>query len=96
MNRTEFIQSVGEAILADRNIDYGDPKDNFQDTADIWNVHLRGRMLPGRELTAADVAALMIGVKLARMRTSPDKADHWVDIAGYAGCGVECATDNAT
>jgi hypothetical protein len=92
VNRKDYLSAVGECILKDRNAEYGDPEDNFRDTAAIWNVHLSGRLLPGKELTATDVAALMVGLKLARMRTSPAKADHWVDIGGYAGCGVECAT----
>lgn len=94
MNRKEAIDEVEKCVLADRNRDYGSPEDNFKTTAQIWNAHLRGRGLlaEGKALEAHDVAALMIGIKLARLVTSPHKADTWVDLAGYAVCGVECAT----
>jgi len=32
-------------------------------------------------------------LKLARIKTSPEHADHWIDIAGYAACGGEVATN---
>src|SRR3546814_17787860 len=30
---------------------------------------------------------MMCDVKLARLRTSADKPDNWIDLAGYAVCG---------
>jgi len=27
---------------------------------------------------------MMIQLKLARIKTSPEHADHWIDVAGYA------------
>ncbi len=35
---------------------------------------------------------MMILMKLSRLATSPAKPDHWIDMAGYAACGGECAT----
>jgi hypothetical protein len=38
----------------------------------------------------------MIAVKLARLKTSPDHIDSWVDLAGYAAIGGELgSTDSA-
>jgi hypothetical protein len=95
MNRQEALDAAGRCVLADRNQAYGDPESNFANTAAIWTVHLRGRGLlaEGKELEPFDVAALMIGLKLARLVTSPDKADTWVDIIGYGSCGIECASN---
>ena len=84
-------QTLDEAKLivsTDRNKDYGDPEDNFQMIADLWSTYL-GDI----EIGALDVAAMMILMKTARTRTSPTKADHWVDMAGYAGCGGGIAAD---
>jgi hypothetical protein len=47
----------------------------------------------GDELTPADVAAMMILMKVSRITTSPGKEDNWVDIAGYAACGAEVTDD---
>jgi hypothetical protein len=30
-------------------------------------------------------------LKIARLKNSPNHRDSWVDIAGYAACGAECA-----
>jgi hypothetical protein len=94
MNRQETLDAAGRCVLSDRNKAYGSPEDNFNQTAAIWTAHLKGRGLlaEGKALAAGDVAALMIGLKLARLVTSMDNADTWVDLAGYAACGAEVAT----
>ena len=94
MNRKEALDEAARCVLSDRNKEYGNPEDNFKTTAQIWNAHLQGRGLlaDGKSLEPLDVAALMVGLKLARLVTSPGKTDTWVDMIGYAACGVECAT----
>ena len=42
-------------------------------------------------LSSADVAAMMIMLKVARVRNGKAKDDSWVDMAGYAACGAECS-----
>ena len=37
----------------------------------------------------------MICTKLARARVSPNKRDHWADIAAYAGIAFECMEEGA-
>jgi hypothetical protein len=38
----------------------------------------------------------MVGmVKTSRLMHSRAKRDNWVDVAGYAGCGYECAVEEA-
>lgn len=80
-----------EAIVitsADRNRDYGDPEDNFRMISDLWSTYL-GNV----RIEPHDVAAMMILMKVARITTSPSKSDHWVDVAGYAGCGGGIVVD---
>ena len=43
----------------------------------------------GTPVSRSDVAVMMIQLKLARIKTSPEHADHWMDVAGYAACGGE-------
>ena len=40
---------------------------------------------------AEDVAVMMSLLKISRISWSPNKEDHWVDLAGYAACGAQCA-----
>lgn len=91
--REKILQDALKIVTQDRNKDYGDPEDNFGVIAEYWTTYLHSRhLIPKSEsLTATDVAAMMILMKCSRLATSPDKEDHWVDIAGYAACGGQCA-----
>lgn len=91
--REKILQDALKIVTQDRNKDYGDPEDNFSTIAEYWATYLHSKgMLESMDcLTATDVAAMMILMKCSRLATSPDKEDHWVDIAGYAACGGQCA-----
>lgn len=82
MNRTELLESVTVA-LSDRGSAYGDASENFQRIADMWSVIL------SRRVTVKEVALCMSAVKMARLVETPDHADSWIDLAGYAALGVE-------
>lgn len=96
MNREKALEEVGKCVLRDRNATYGSPEDSFQDIADRWSIFLRRRGYFGslNVLTPADVAAMMIDLKLARLGANINKADNWIDAAGYAVCGVEVANNS--
>jgi hypothetical protein len=75
--------------MGDRNASYGSPTQNFQNTADLWNVQFQHLLKPDAKFSAADVAIAMAHLKLARM-IAGSKHDNWVDLIGYAACGLEC------
>lgn len=81
--REEILEQAKVIVTVDRNSNYGEPEQNFQRIADMWSGYL------GVGVQAHDVAAMMILMKVSRIATSPQVQDHWVDIAGYAGCGGE-------
>ena len=86
--RTERADMLREASLlvnGDRNAQYGDPRQDFQRTATMWSAYLGAKVEPH------DVAAMMAILKVSRIRWSPQKRDSWVDLAGYAACGWDCA-----
>lgn len=86
MNRGEILDEAKQCVLKDRNQTCGDPEDNFRHIAMLWNNWLAMRKSSG-PLTPTDVAIMMTLMKVARLVSSPEKADHWIDIAGYAACG---------
>lgn len=92
MNRKEILAAANKAVHAeDMEHDYGKPEDNFATIAELWSTYLEAVCDdPDRSiyLRGRDVAAMMILLKVARVATS-EKADHWIDIAGYAACGGE-------
>lgn len=85
--RRELLDAAADLIDGDRQKDYGPPEENFGRIAALWNIYLNG--IP--EVNATDVAALMALVKIARAVESPEKADTWIDLAGYAALAGELA-----
>jgi hypothetical protein len=81
--REHVLRTAERLVMGDRNKDYSDPTENFDQIAGLWTRYL------GVPINPHNVAVLMILAKVARISTSPDKADNWIDIAGYAACGAE-------
>jgi hypothetical protein len=71
-----LLEEAHMLVTASRQAQYGHPRANFNDTADMWSVVLR------TEVTAEQVALCMVLVKLARELHKP-KRDNLVDAIGY-------------
>jgi len=80
--RRQALREVEACVCRDRQATYGDAEDNFAHIAQMWGAY------KGVTFSAGDIAAMMILVKVARMRTSPKHYDNWIDAAGYAICGA--------
>lgn len=89
LSKADLLDKAKEAV-ADRGLNYGKPEDNFARIAAFWNVYLRSAGVVDRDVFGpADVAQMMVLMKMARIQNQPDHLDSWVDIAGYAACGAE-------
>lgn len=76
-------------VTGARRKSYGTPEDNFGCIADLWQAYWTRRMgVCKGPFTATDVATMMLLMKAARLAESPNHADSWRDIAGYAACGA--------
>lgn len=97
-DRERCLSTARQYITRDRSNAYGSAEDNFQDIADSWSAagfaHVR-RDGGTRPITASDVAVMMILMKLARLKVNPSHEDSWVDVAGYAACGMQVANYSA-
>lgn len=91
-NRTDILTEANNLVNGERNSSYGDPLDDFSTTASFWQTYLSRTMDARGELKIEphDVAIMMSLLKVARMSWSPDKRDHWADLAGYTACGWDC------
>lgn len=87
MKRAELCDLAKQHTTKERTDAYGTPKDCFTDIAARWSLTL------GLTITAAQVALCMIDLKMARLAQNHGHQDSWVDIAGYAACGVEVVTE---
>ena len=75
-----LLQEADAIINGERQKDYGPPAESFGRIARLWSDYL------DQELTALDVANLMILLKISRAKTGGFHRDSYRDIAGYAGC----------
>lgn len=75
-----ILEKADEIINGERAKDYGDARQNFQRTADLWSATL------GVPVSIEQVILCMIQLKVSRLCNSPDHFDSWMDIAGYVGC----------
>ena len=73
--------------MGDRANAYGSPEQSFGRIAEFWTTYL------DRDITPADVAAMMSLLKIARIAGGRDGHDSWIDLAGYAACGGELHVD---
>lgn len=106
MKRPEILDAAKKCVCGQREEDYGKPERNFQTIADFWNSYLDAAH-PELNLkdvaecvevpaiiTPKDVAMMMALLKVARAANG-DKPDNFVDLAGYAACGGEIATQGS-
>lgn len=99
--RSKLLDEVMEIVHKDRNANYGNPENNFQQIADLWNayfdavkrnriaaIHAKGANLNGNDVSfnPHDVAIMNMLIKVARLAKNPQHHDSVVDIAGYAAC----------
>ena len=80
--KATLLDKAREICTGDRRKDYGGALENHEKIADLWRVYLGER--PADDITAEDVAVMMVLVKVSRLATSPTHYDSMVDIAGYA------------
>ena len=85
MTRKECLDAAAACVLKDRNREYGGPEDSFGVIANFWSVYL------GRKVYPHDVAMMMALLKIARIKGNKSYRDGYIDLAGYAACGAECA-----
>lgn len=90
--RERILDEAKRCVTHDRNIDYDSPEKNFERIADLWNVYLGDKLT--EPILSHDTAVMAILIKVARIMSSPGKEDHWIDVAGYAACGAECAIES--
>lgn len=74
-------------IIAQRDLTHGDAETNFSDNARRWSAYL------GIKLSPADVAVMMIDLKMSRMGAGGIADEHLEDIAGYAALAMTLSVE---
>ena len=89
VKRKDVLNEAERAVNGNREEDYGSPESNFEMIARLWSIYL------DKGINSKDVAAMMILLKISRIKNGPGKDDNWIDVAGYAACGGELASENS-
>lgn len=88
MKRAEILDTAKEMVTGHREQDYGTPESNFTIIARLWSAYL------GWKITAEEVAVMMCLFKIGRLQAGRGTPDTYIDLAGYAACGGEIATED--
>ena len=81
--REYTLDTAKDCVMGSREQDYGSPENNFKTIAEFWTSYL------GIDISAQQVADMMILMKISRIKNGGGTGDCYVDIAGYAACGNE-------
>jgi len=87
--RRQILEEAATIVTKDRATAYEEPEDSFRNIARFWNAYLAAKRDP--EITPADVAQMMILLKIARLTNNPGHYDSAMDVAGYAACLADVA-----
>jgi len=94
MKRKEILEQAAVCVCGEREHDYGTPENNFSTIGKLWSIYLAaahpGIQIPEDYIVPKDVAVMMALLKVARIANG-NKADNFVDLAGYAACAGEIA-----
>lgn len=89
MPRDDFYQQVKIITDFDRQKDYGDGVKRLAATGIIVEI-LNTQMSEDISPCQSHIITMLVE-KLTRAACNPDKADTWIDIAGYARFGYEAS-----
>jgi len=90
MKRGDILDEAKQCVTVDRAATHGDAEKTFGRIAAVWSARL------GINVTEPQVCILLADLKTSRAWGNPCHADNWIDIAGYAACGGEIATSQAS
>lgn len=96
---TEEDENAGEDICDEakrittheRQDEYGEPTGDFRRTVGMLNSLFADKLR--EDFLPHEISMIMACLKLSRMAWSPEKRDHYVDLAGYSRCGWLCVED---
>lgn len=87
--RAEILDEAKKCVCGQRELNYGTPENNFALIGRLWEAYT------GVPFSPEDVAMMMALLKIARIKKGKN-VDSYVDLAGYAACAGEIATDTAS
>ncbi len=92
MTAAVILTDAAAIVAGARNETHGEKERSFAVIARFWSVYLAGRSNgPACDVSARDVAQMMVLLKIARSEQGIPVRDHFLDEAGYAAIAGELA-----
>jgi len=88
--KVSVLEEAQTIVYGDREKTYGHPAKNLKTIASMWSAYLNNMDDGNFSVTAKDVAAMMMLVKVARFANDPSHRDNLVDVCGYAALIERC------
>ena len=88
--KESILTEAHNIIYGDREKTYGHPAKNLKTIAAMWSAYMNNMDDGNFAVTAKDVAAMMMLVKVARFANDPSHRDNLVDVCGYAALIERC------
>jgi hypothetical protein len=88
--KTSVLEEAQSIVYGDREKTYGHPAKNLKTIASMWTAYMNNMDDGNFSVTAKDVAAMMMLVKVARFANDPSHRDNLVDVCGYAALIERC------
>lgn len=88
--KESILTEAHNIIYGDREKTYGHPAKNLKTIAAMWSAYMNNMDDGNFIVTAKDVAAMMMLVKVARFANDPSHRDNLVDVCGYAALIERC------
>ena len=79
----EILKEANELIAGDRHKDYGDKVKNHTNIAKLWSAY------KDTEITAHDVAIMVVLLKIARTKLGEVSKDTYIDMSAYGAIAGE-------
>lgn len=96
-HRARMLLTGADLTSGDRNREYGEPEQNFENVELLWNAYLNGKY-GGKiidplnaQLSSEDVAWMCVLMKIGRTFIGQPKEDTYIDAAVYAAIAGELA-----
>jgi len=88
--KVSVLEEAQTIVYGDREKTYGHPAKNLKTIASMWSAYMNNMDDGNFVVTAKDVAAMMMLVKVARFANDPSHRDNLVDVCGYAALIERC------
>ena len=90
MTKEDILKKAKDLITGDRNDTHGDAFQNHAEIAEFWNIFLDKKLQPMADITAEDVALMMVLMKISRnTQGKKNNIDNFIDMCGYAAIAGE-------